>query len=121
MENYEKKVANFYRCKGIDKIFEYKKEIENEYGLEIKALKWDEKKGLTNIALSSDASIFLVLSSVLKKSKKLSEIVSYFSTDKIIDSNFSRYIFHKIYVISEKESKILFSIAKRYLELLEKE
>ncbi|OGJ12724.1 hypothetical protein A3K82_02575 [Candidatus Pacearchaeota archaeon RBG_19FT_COMBO_34_9] len=91
LENYEERVKKFYSRGGKIRIERYKKSLEDNFNLNIKSLIWDYLKGLTNITLS--ASIGL-------------------------DLDNGRYVFHNLEDINLPEAKIMFKIAKKYLELL---
>jgi hypothetical protein len=89
-ENYEERVSSFYQLGRKEDIENSVIEIQREYGLKIKNLIWDEKRGLTNVTLNSS-----------------------FGLDLREDNR--RYAFHNLENMESKEAKFLFEIALSYV------
>lgn len=91
MENYKERVSQFYASGGKRRLEEYVRGVENNFNLRIKSLGWDEDEGLTNITLSSSIGL---------------------------DLGDGRYIFHNLEDTDLPGAKVMFEIAKKYIELL---
>ena len=91
--DYTNKVKNFYESGGRKKLEEFSKSMEKRFGLELKALHWDKDRGLTNISLASSGL-------------DLNEVGS-------------RYTFHNIENMESPHTKLVFEIAKRYIQYLQ--
>lgn len=91
LENYGERVKRFYHDGGKRRLEEYVKGIENNFNRKIKDLGWDDEEGLTNITLSPSIGL---------------------------DLGDGRYVFHNMENTNLPEAKVMFEIAKKYIELL---
>jgi hypothetical protein len=92
LQDYIKKVENFYLNGGREKVEEYRIEIEKRFGLEIRHLNWHDEMGLDSIALSLNIG---------------------FDLDR------GRYVLHNLYDSKSSGGQAMFEITKKYVELLE--